>query len=493
MYVIKLFNSVVTLSFMGSILVLTIMLMKSIFRKKLNSYFHYYIWILLLVRLVMPYSIQSNFSIHNALNSAFRASNQTYRVNNVMSIDNMFYHYGEDMNKSSEVFDVNVEKETAGYMIKNNKYSSISIMGIVWLSGSLIMILLVVYSHYRIRYLIKNSIDYYNHAFNNILANCVNAVNVSSNVRLIYTNKISSPSLYGIINPTIIIPLKIAQNIDSDELRYILLHELSHLKRKDVFLNWAITFLQCIYWFNPIILYGLYKMKQDCEIACDQHVISYLKDNENLIYGNTLISMLERSKNRQWMPGAASLSKNKFEMKRRITMITNYKKLSLGGVVFGVVLTAFIGLIGLTNSMAKADVSDDITIRTSQNISETQTKSLSIMLSDNIEGLNANTKVSSYYPDLFPYVVKIEDIKSVTGELRKLGAVKITVNGELVSETTEISPVGQFLEINGSKYKSPFIIYAEFDKAISEDNLLKDNNIIDKIKSRGIGIEKKTK
>lgn len=480
---IKLFNSAVTISFMGSVLVLIILLMKSIFRKRLNSYFHYYIWILLLIRLVMPYSIQSNFSIHNALNSAFRVGNETRSINNIIPTDSLLYNYTEDMNISSKPPENNVEKETTGAMIKDNKYSPGNVMGIIWLSGSSIMILLVVYSHYRIRYLIKNSIDYSNHVFNNILANCINTVNVSSKVRLIYTNKIASPSLYGIINPAIIIPLKVAKNIEADEFRYIVLHELLHLKRKDVFLNWTTTLLQCIYWFNPIILYGLYRMKQDCEIACDQHVISYLKDSENLSYGNTLIRMLETTNDRQWLPGAASLSKNKVEMKRRITMITNYKKLSVGGVVFGVVFLAFIGLIGLTNSIAKADVSDNNNVKSVKDINEKSTKIVCITLSDNMEEFDKNRPISNY-PNLPPYIVTSEDIKSMSNQLKKLGADKIYVNGEQISEKSEINSYGQFVEINGSKYISPFIIKGEWNENISLDNLVNNNSVINDLKSR---------
>ncbi len=89
--------------------------------------------------------------------------------------------------------------------------------------------------------------------------------------------------------------LIIIENIDSDEFRYIVLHELSHLKRKDIFINWIVTLLQCIYWFNPIVLYGLFKMKQDCELACDTHVISYLESLEGIRYGDTLIKTITLS------------------------------------------------------------------------------------------------------------------------------------------------------------------------------------------------------
>ena len=73
--------------------------------------------------------------------------------------------------------------------------------------------------------------------------------------------------------------------------RYPIMHELTHLKNKDIFINWIITFLSMIYWFNPILLYGFHKMRQDCEFSCDGIAISYLDEGENLQYGNAIIKV----------------------------------------------------------------------------------------------------------------------------------------------------------------------------------------------------------
>ena len=486
MNVTNLFNSVVSLSFWGSAIVIIILLMKSIFRNKLNSYFHYYVWIILIIRLIMPYSIPSSFSIQNALNSAFTVNNVSDSPNKVIPIGGLINNYTEQMNTGSKAPKGNY----TGTVLENNIYFPGNIAGIIWILDSSFMIILVIRSHYRIKYIIKNSINYSNQAFSNVFSNCIDIVKVNRTVRLIYTNRLISTSLYGVTKPAIIIPLKIAKNIGTDEFRYIILHELSHLKRKDVFLNWITALLRCIYWFNPIILYGLYKMNQDCEIACDQHVISYLKDSENLRYGNTIIKMLKISNNIQWMPGTASLSKGKSGIKRRVKMISKYKKLSLGGFIFGVAIITFIAFIGLTNSKIKADVPNDTSVKASKNINETERSLISITLSDNNEGFN-NTKISSQ--DLSPYLVNYEDIKSIVNQLKKFSAVKITVNGEQISEKSEINPDAQFIRINGNKCKSSFIIKGEWNKQIPADSLLKDNSAINELKSRGIGVKVETK
>lgn len=488
MDVVKLFNNVLAASFIGSVFVLIILLAKSIFMKKLNSYFHYYIWILLIIKLLLPYSVESNFSVNNVINLHPKDNIEASNLIKTISAKSFISSHSEEVDTSSKELGYGVERENTDTKLTNKKYNLGNVIGVTWLLGAFFMIFLVVYSSYRVRYIIKNSMDYPNQVFNNIFANCIDALKVKRKVRLVYTNKIASPALYGVITPTVIIPLNVAKNIDSDEFRYIALHELSHLKRKDIFLNLIITLLQCIYWFNPIVLYGLYKMKQDCEIACDRHVISYLKSYENIRYGEALIKMIKLSSSRQWIPIAASLSNNKFEIKRRITMITKYKKLSIGGIIFGGVLIALISFIGLTNGIAKADIpnnSNNVDIKAAENIKDKSTKSLTITLEDNMDGIN---KLDLKGPNLNynPYLVHVDDILSVTNELKDLGAVKISINGVQISERSEIQLEGPFLNIDGNRYTVPFIIKTEFNKDISEDILLKEDSVINELKARGI-------
>jgi uncharacterized protein YlxW (UPF0749 family) len=173
------------------------------------------------------------------------------------------------------------------------------------------------------------------------------------------------------------------------------------------------------------------------------------------------------------------------DLKRRIKMISNYGKISIGSIFTGIVIIMIVAAVGLTDKIGKADISNN----TQSSINAVSVKSLSIILTDNEEGLKDNTRVDSYYPNLYPYLVHFQDIKDITGELKNLGAVNISVNGESITESSDISTEGQFIKINGSRYKPPFTVKAEWNKDISSDSLLKDSSIISNLKSRGLVVK----
>ena len=116
------------------------------------------------------------------------------------------------------------------------------------------------------------------------------------------------------------------------------MHELFHLKNKDIIINWFITLLSVIYWFNPILLYGFHKIRQDCEVSCDYQVISHLGKGENVQYGNTIIRILKLGGKSRRLTGATPMFTNSSEIKRRIIMISKYKKISIRSILVGVIL-----------------------------------------------------------------------------------------------------------------------------------------------------------
>lgn len=339
-----LFKNIFISSLMGSFLIIFILMIKSIFRQKLNCYAHYYIWLLIMLKLVLPYGVKSSVSIYNITGPI---------INNNAAVSTKTYN-----GTAAEITSYNKSvpgKAGSDYIPnKNNAVDKYDIFFGIWLAGVLFSLFLFFYSNVKINYIIKNSTDYSDHKFDKAFAECMNIAHIKKSIRLIYTDKIGSPSLYGLFNPVIFMPVKAAENIDEHEFRYIILHELSHFKRKDLIINTAASLLKIIYWFNPIILYGFYRMKQDCEIACDAHAMSYLEKSERISYGETIIRISQLSGKAQWLPSAYSFAVNKYEIKRRIFMISRYKKLSTLSIILGIAVIMAIGVVGLSSSAARS-------------------------------------------------------------------------------------------------------------------------------------------
>jgi len=64
-------------------------------------------------------------------------------------------------------------------------------------------------------------------------------------------------------------------------LRYVFLHELGHLKRGDILVNWLMALPLVLHWFNPLVWYAIQRIRVDGESACDALALSHALEGEN--------------------------------------------------------------------------------------------------------------------------------------------------------------------------------------------------------------------
>lgn len=353
---LDIFEVILLSSLIGSIIVAIILITKLIFKNTLNSIFHYYIWLILLIKLIIPFgpqvslnisNIYENFHIQsttneNAEDSQISTSKQPKDTNLDDSLSTASF---QDSNKSIISSHINISSQNRVHIEK--VFFFIWIFGIVLLTGILVL------GHKKLRDILITSTKNVDSKHKKILYNCMNVMNIITDVELSYSSKISSPSLCGLIKPKILIPISVVDKISDDEFKYIVIHELTHLKNKDVFINWVITLLSIIYWFNPILLYGFHKIRQDCEFSCDCKVISYLGQGENLQYGNALIRVLELVGSSNRIVGTTAVVMNNSEIKRRLVMISKYKKINTKSIFLGVVIFIIIGGLGIVLNTSK--------------------------------------------------------------------------------------------------------------------------------------------
>ena len=163
------------------------------------------------------------------------------------------------------------------------------------------------------------------------------AQNMEGNVYL--SDKIKTPALYGIIKPKIILPIE----YEASELKYILLHERAHMKRKDNLLRLLALVVVCLHWFNPLAWLMLKLLYSDIELACDELVLSKCNEAERKEYAYTLLHTAEKTN-----VFAASFGGAKIRL--RIENVLSYKKVSLASWVAFSALLISIAYILLTNA-----------------------------------------------------------------------------------------------------------------------------------------------
>jgi beta-lactamase regulating signal transducer with metallopeptidase domain/tetratricopeptide (TPR) repeat protein len=179
----------------------------------------------------------------------------------------------------------------------------------------------------------------------NLMEECKIRMKSHTPLKVIITDKVKSPALFGCIRPRLLLPAGILDIIDEKELSYIFMHELGHIKRHDVTMTWLTIFLQAIHWFNPLVWFSFHIMKIDQEAACDDFVLSRIRLGQSRDYGNAIVSFLDKFSRNLKVPALAGILENKAQIKRRMKMIINYKKYSKMKMVFTSIFLFFICLV----------------------------------------------------------------------------------------------------------------------------------------------------
>jgi len=106
-----------------------------------------------------------------------------------------------------------------------------------------------------------------------ILASCCERMAVKRKVGLKVSPNASSPAVCGLFHPVILVPENLAPSLGSKRLRAVLTHELAHIKRGDLWVNLAQTFLQVVYFYNPLLWLANAIIRRVREQAVDEAVL----------------------------------------------------------------------------------------------------------------------------------------------------------------------------------------------------------------------------
>lgn len=183
-------------------------------------------------------------------------------------------------------------------------------------------------------------------------------LNINAEIPLLDSSAVSSPSLFGLISPKLLIPSVILRYFNSEELNHVFIHEMVHFKRKDLLVRWLTQGLLILNWFNPIFWFAFYKLREDQEIACDAATLRHLNVNDPREYACTLVKLAENTMAAPKITGLASLLASRSQLKRRVNMIKSIPTASIKWSLLVVGLVAVLSLATLSNAKATVSTKD---------------------------------------------------------------------------------------------------------------------------------------
>ena len=104
----------------------------------------------------------------------------------------------------------------------------------------------------------------------------VNSFRLKRQVQIYINDEIKVPITYGVVRPKIIIQSQVLE--DNNLLKYVIIHEMVHIKKFDIVLTHIKNVIACLFWYNPFILVASRYMEDDLELLCDKLVIQRVGD-----------------------------------------------------------------------------------------------------------------------------------------------------------------------------------------------------------------------
>ena len=257
-----LFITILNMSITASVVALAVMLVR-LPLKKAPKIFSYALWAVVLFRLVVPFSIESIFSLMPA---SVNAIPQDIVVSQNPSIQTGIQFF--DMLIIVDYGNIaNYENIAASGNTVNPISTALNIAGYVWFVGFTALLLYAAIGYATL----KRRVRYATLVRDNIFE----------------TDKIQTPFVLGFIRPKIYFPL----TIDPRQQDYILKHEQTHIKRCDYLIKPIAFAVLALHWFNPLIWISYILMSKDMEMSCDEAVLRKSDDDIRGVYSSSLLNL----------------------------------------------------------------------------------------------------------------------------------------------------------------------------------------------------------
>lgn len=305
------------MSFLGAILILVIIVIRALAINKLPKGTFLVLWEIVLVRLLVPFSVPSIFSVYSFPFRSVFISTDSGTV-------------------GTNTFEVMLPGELSGtrdvQRLSANCTGPVSVWFVIWCIGMILFLAFFTVSYLHFRFDFQTSLP----VQNDFVKQWLKEHPTKRSVSIRQCEKFSTPLTYGIFHPVILMPQKTDWE-NTKQLQYVLLHEYIHICRFDIVKKLMMVLALCVHWFNPLVWVMYVLFNRDIELYCDESVVHWFGENERSTYALMLIDM--EAKKSGLMPFCNSFSKNAIE--ERITAIMKMKKATiLSFVLAGLIVTS---------------------------------------------------------------------------------------------------------------------------------------------------------
>jgi beta-lactamase regulating signal transducer with metallopeptidase domain len=166
-------------------------------------------------------------------------------------------------------------------------------LAMVWMLGTFIMLLRAGIKVAGAEKLRRSCQPLTDETMTLLVVEACRAINLARKIRVAVTDQLTSPAVVGILVPTLILPLSLFTTLTPEQIRFILLHELAHIRRGDYLANLFQLLAEALLFFNPAVWWLSHHIRREREACCDALAIEL--SGAPADYAKTLVRVAENT------------------------------------------------------------------------------------------------------------------------------------------------------------------------------------------------------
>ncbi len=312
------FQDILNMSITGSVIALVIILMRAVLKNAPKKY-SYFLWGILGIRLICPFSFSSVLSVFNIFKPKTQGAKMAFVLGNTSDA-----YFNIPLVHKEPVLSQTIQD--SALQISSIQSPLYFILSVVWALGVTAFFVYTVSSFIGIKKRIHGAKRLYDNVYE--------------------SSDIPTAFVFGIFSPKIYLP----SGIRSNDMAYIIAHEKAHIRRFDHITKLVAMLILSIHWFNPLVWLSYKLMVLDMELSCDESAVASFDKDIKKEYASALLNMSAKQ-NGIKLSGILAFGEN--NTKKRINGVLANKKTTLIISVVAIAAVLICAVCLLTNSINK--------------------------------------------------------------------------------------------------------------------------------------------
>ncbi|MBR5872968.1 MAG: M56 family metallopeptidase, partial [Oscillospiraceae bacterium] len=381
----NLFINIIEISATSAAAIAVILLISKLAESKFRKKWRYWVWVFLAIYLIIPFKfdlpsapIQMELPQHEMILTRVEEE----KVQNAPILED--FEGLSTENKQENNIEHGNDQTVSGNTAENEKtstekekfvFSIVYVGAVIWAFGAILVCGWNIAMYLRF----INRSKPWNRAVKNefvleLFEMLKKEMNVPEKVKIYENRLIKSPMMVGFVNPRVLLP---SESLLPEEYEFVLRHELTHYKRKDLFYKFLLMLAASVHWFNPMVGIMCRSADNDIEITCDEAVVKAMEGDRRQEYCAAILNIMRRGQNSPLLLSTSFYGGKKF-LKSRFAAVLN-PKTKRGAVLF--VVAALIILISGTMVACNAGT-EEILPKTNDEIVEEAIKVAELIYKD---------------------------------------------------------------------------------------------------------------